>query len=239
MRKNGPEIPDAPPPQFEGFTDGTFKFLRGLKKNNNKAWFEAHRSDYEETLRNPSKALVEAMAAQFRDLDLPFVASVKSSLFRINRDIRFSNDKSPYKTHIGLSFQLDGTSKESWSGLYLGFEPAGGSKMHVFLGGGIYQPMAEQLKNIRAKIALEYQTLEKLLADKAFQREFPKGLTGESLKRMPRGYAEDHPAADFLKMKQFLFGNDLDSDALLDEDLPKILGKKFKVATPIARFLGE
>src|ERR1035437_3950865 len=144
-------IPDEPAPMFEGFSNETFKFLHGLKKNNNKEWFEAHRDEYERSLRGPSKALAFAMGQYFRSHDMPVAGSAKTSLFRINRDIRFSKDKSPYKTHIGLSFPLEGTKKEEWCGYYIGFEPAkSGKGMHVYAGGGVYMPMPPYLKRIRA-----------------------------------------------------------------------------------------
>ena len=102
---------DEPAPTFEGFSKEMFKFLHGLKKNNNKAWFEAHRYDYEQYLREPSKALAYAMGTYFSEHKMPVIGNAKTSLFRINRDIRFSADKSPYKTHIGLSFPLADTKK--------------------------------------------------------------------------------------------------------------------------------
>src|SRR5579885_1530081 len=127
------DIGGMPPAQFEGFSKETFKFLRGLKKNNTKAWFEAHRADYEQHLREPSKDLAEAMGAYFREHDMPITGNAKISLFRINRDIRFSKDKSPYKTHVGLSFPLNDTKKEEWCGFYIGFEPAkSGSGVEIF-----------------------------------------------------------------------------------------------------------
>lgn len=233
-------IPDEPAPMFDGFSKETFKFLHGLKKNNNKEWFEAHRDEYERSLREPSKALAYAMGQYFRSHDMPVSGSAKTSLFRINRDIRFSKDKSPYKTHIGLSFPLEGMKKEEWCGYYIGFEPAkSGKGMHVYVGGGVYMPMPPYLKRIRAKIANDHTALKKLLAAPAFKKRFPKGLEGESLKRIPAGYAEDHPAAQWLKLKSFIFGFDLAEGDLLSEDLPEILGKYFKVALPVVMFFGR
>ena len=229
--------PDEPAPSFDGFDDATFKFLHGLKKNNKKIWFEAHRDEYEFSLRNPTKALVLAMADVFDELDMPVEASLKRSLFRINRDIRFSADKSPYKTHIGISFPIVGTAKEEWCGFYMGFEPQGAKGISVFIGGGVYQPMPPQLKRIREKISSDYKKFSKLVTEKAFVKEFPKGIEGGvSLKRMPKGYEESDPAAHYLKMKQFLFGADLTEKDLRNENLPQLLGKKFKAALPVALF---
>ncbi len=234
------QAPDEPAPFFEGFSPETFKFLHGLKKNNNKEWFEQHRDDYELYLRNPSKALAETIGQYFRNNRMPVVGNAKVSLFRINRDIRFSPDKSPYKTHIGLVFPFEGSKKEEWCGYYLSFEPAKtGKGMTVFAGGGVYMPLPPHLKRIRAKIAKEYEELNKIVRSPKFKKIYPDGLTGESLKRIPQGYSEDHPAANYLKMKSILFGVDLTEKDLLTERLPEIVGERFKAALPIIEFLGQ
>jgi uncharacterized protein (TIGR02453 family) len=234
------DIGGAPPPLFEGFSKETFKFLHGLRKNNNKEWFEAHRADYEENLREPSKSLAEVMGAYFREQDMPIVGNAKTSLFRINRDIRFSKDKSPYKTHIGLSFPLEGSKKEEWCGFYMAYEPAKtGKGMRVFAGGGVYMPMPPQLKRIRTKIAREHKELTKILNERAFKKLCPAGLTGDSLTRMPKGFDEDHPAAQWLKLKSFLFEFSLSEEDLLSKKLPEKLGKNFTIALPLVDFLGK
>ena len=230
---------DQPPAIYLPFTDKTLKFLRGLKKNNNKPWFEEHRGDYDAFLREPSKSLVESMAAIFREQRIPLIASAQRSLFRINRDIRFSNDKSPYKTHIGFSFPVEGTSKEKWCGCYVGFEPKGAGDIEVFVGGGVHQPMPDQLKALRKKIAGDHKTLAKLLAEKNFKKEFPSGLKGESLKRMPIGYEESHAAADWLRMKEFMFSSSLTKSELFSEELPTLLARKFNAAVPVALWFAE
>ncbi len=232
--------PDEPAPVFDGFQKEMFKFLHGLKKNNNKAWFEAHREDYEHYLREPSKALAARMGAYFREHNMPVTGNAKTSLFRINRDIRFSADKFPYKTHIGLSFPLENTKKEEWCGYYMGFDPTKtGKGVSVFAGGGVWMPIPPHLKKIRSKIAAKHKELNKILNQSSFKKIYPKGLTGESLKRIPQGYSEDHPAAKYLKMKSFLFGCDLKESDLLTDDLPEVLGKIFLAGLPLAQFLGK
>jgi uncharacterized protein (TIGR02453 family) len=233
-------VPGEPAPIFEGFSKETFAFLHSLRKHNNKAWFEAHRDDYERQLREPSKALAHAMGAYFREHKMPILGNAKTSLFRINRDIRFSKDKSPYKTHVGLSFPLEGSKKEEWCGYYIGFEPTKtGKGVSVFAGGGIYHPMPPHLQRIRALIAAKHKELEKILNAPSFKKLYPDGLTGESLQRIPHGYDEDHPAAKYLKQKSFLFGCDLKDSDLLKESLPELLGAKFKAALPMIEFLGR
>jgi uncharacterized protein (TIGR02453 family) len=239
--KKSPITLDTPPPEmpFEGFSERTFDFLRGLKKNNKKDWFEAHRAAYEDDLREPSKRFVGSMAQELAKAKLPLLADQKKSLFRINRDIRFSKDKSPYKTHIGIVFPLEGTTEDEWTGMYVGFEPDGKAGVKAYIGGGAYMPSSPYLKRIRKKIGTKYKELEKIAAEKNFAKEYPKGITGESLKRIPRGYEEDHPAAKWLKMKSFTFGTDLTKKDLLSPDLPKIITQKIKTAQPALKFFAE
>jgi uncharacterized protein (TIGR02453 family) len=237
-KRQAPAELEAPPPSFDGFTEGTIKFLHGLKKNNNKEWFEAHRDAYERDLREPFKSLVLAMAEKFRIAKLPIVANVKTSLFRINRDIRFSKDKTPYKTHVGAWFPLENISKEDWSGFYIGFDPKGSKNLNVWCGGGSYQPEPPQLKRIRERISSDFKTFQKLLNDPAFREEYPNGFAeGEKLKRIPQGYSEDDPAAEYLKQKSFYFNAELSREEVLSDELPDLLVRKYKAALPLTQFL--
>ena len=234
---------DVPPPQlpFEGFSEETFKFLHGLKANNKKEWFEAHRATYEDDLREPCKRLVSAMSPLFADAKLPLIADQKRSLFRINRDIRFSKDKSPYKTHIGIVFPYAGLKEGEWVGMYLAFEPQGKNGIKTYIGGGCYMPSSPFLKRVRNKVSVNYKELEKLIAERNFKKEYPKGVVdeGQSLKRMPKGYDEGHPAEKWLKMKSFTFGSDLTKKDLMSKDLPKIVLKKIKAAQSVMNFFAE
>lgn len=237
MKKRSFVLDVAPPPSpFDGFPAEAFKFLHGLKRNNNKLWFEANRSNYEQFLREPSGRLVEVMASHIEEEMLPLVADQKRSLFRINRDIRFSADKSPYKTHIGIVFPLKNLGENEWTGMYLGMEPKGASDMNVYVGGGAHEPSSEYLKKIRTKIAREYKTLKKLTTDKRFLGEFPKGLEGPSLLRPPKGYEEDHPAIELLKIKSFEFGVNLDKKEIMSPKLPDLLLRKMKAGARVLEF---
>lgn len=240
MKRQGIVL-DVPPPEmpFEGFSEATFKFLHGLKANNKKDWFEAHRADYEDDLREPSKQLVSAMGQELAKSKLPLISEMKRSLFRINRDIRFSKDKSPYKTHIGIVFPLSGIKEDEWTGMYLGFEPEGKSGVKAYIGGGAYMPSSPYLKRIRKKLDTKYKELDRLASDKNFKKEYPTGITGESLKRMAKGYEEDHPAANWLKMKSYTFSAEITKKDLMSKDLPKVLVKKIKAAEQMLKFFAE
>jgi uncharacterized protein (TIGR02453 family) len=241
--KKSPITLDVPPPPmpFEGFSQRTFDFLHGLKKHNKKEWFEAHRASYEDDLREPSKRLVGAMGTTFSTMALPLVADQKKSLFRINRDIRFSKDKSPYKTHVGIVFPYKGSKEDEWIGMYLGFEPEGKNGVQVYIGGGCHMPSSPFLKRVRQKIGTNYKALEKLASEKNFKKEYPKGITdsGDSLKRMPQGFDEGHPAEKWLKMKSYSFGTDLTKKELMSKDLPKIIAQKVKAAQQVLKFFSE
>jgi uncharacterized protein (TIGR02453 family) len=240
MVRRPPADLDAPPPDFEGFTPASFTFLHGLKKNNNKPWFEEHRDVYERELRQPMTSLLGAISREFHKLGVPVTASPNVSLFRIYRDIRFSKDKSPYKTHVGLWMPIEGGSKETWTGFYFGMEPAAKAKqMKAFVGGGAHMPPSPELKKIRAKIAGDHKTLERLLKAPAFRSAFPEGLKGESLTRVPTGFAADHPAAEWLKMKSFWAGHDLTDAELRSPELPSVIAKTCKAALPVVQFLRD
>ncbi len=237
--KKPPIFLDIPPPAapFEGYNKATFKFLHNLKNNNNKLWFDANRNEYETVLREPSKILVTAMASIFAAEDLPFIADLRRSLFRINRDIRFSKNKSPYKTHIGIVFGLDNLADEEWAGMYMGMEPKGAADISCYFGGGAYAPTPQFLKAIRTRIANNYKRFEQLNNANTFRKEFPKGITGASLIRMPKGFDEEHPAAQWLKLKEFLYNSPLTKSDLKSENLPNILLKKITVAMPMLLFI--
>ena len=133
---------------FTGFPEEGLRFLRALKRNNNREWFQAHKSDYEEFIKKPMEGLVLSLGSDLSKIAPEIVATPKASLFRIYRDTRFSKDKSPYKTHVAASFPHRGLDKHQGAGLYLHIAPT-----EVFLGGGIYMPASEDLSAVRHHIA--------------------------------------------------------------------------------------
>lgn len=230
-------LSDLPPPMlFEGFSTKTFQFLHDLKKNNNKPWFDAHRADYENHLRQPSKALVAQMSLLFAEHSLPLIADPRRSLFRINRDIRFSKDKSPYKTHIGIVFPMSGLGEGEWFGCYFSFEPEGTRGVHSYCGGGVHMPSAPVLQRLRKRIDSNHEELTELANNPDFLAIYPTGLKGESLKRMPKGYNEAHPAASYLKMTSFEFAATIEQQQLTSSDLPQLLLKHCTAAIPLLEF---
>lgn len=170
----------------------TLKFLKDLAKNNNRPWFKEHKDRYDAALQN-MKDLMQSIEAELNKVDE--IESQK--VFRVYRDVRFSKDKSPYKTYFGGSFTRATAARRG--GYYLGIQPGGQS----MIAGGFWNPNKEDIKRVRDEIALDDKELRKIISRKSFKDLFGT-LEGEELKRVPRGYNKDHPAGDLLKKKQYL-----------------------------------
>lgn len=221
-------------PPFEGFPKEGIRFLRSLKRNNNRTWFEKHKHEYEEFLRHPMESFVFALQPHFATFAPEFDLSPKRSIFRIYRDIRFSNDKTPYKTHIAAHFVLRGREKGLvGSGYYFHIEPG-----EVFFGGGIYMPDSDQLKGIRAAIAHHGEEFLAILNNRRFKKRFGK-LEGNTLRRIPKGYDESHPMAEYLKFKQFFVGVALPESTCTKASLVDTVAAIAKDADPLVKFLNR
>lgn len=210
----------------------TFKFLRDLKKNNNKPWFDEHRKQYEAAKADFYTALetiIKGIA--------PFDSSIahlkaKDCAFRINRDVRFSKDKSPYKTNMG-AFISKGGKKINNAGYYIHIEPGG-----CFAAGGFYMPDAPQLAKIRQEIDYSFDAWKKIVAEKKFKAHFVKGVEGiEVLSRPPKGYDETNPAITYLKMKSFIVSRELTDKVLQEKAAIKEIIKTFAAMKPMIDFL--
>ncbi|MCA0457638.1 MAG: DUF2461 domain-containing protein [Chloroflexi bacterium] len=189
----------------------TLDYLLDLRFNNNKPWFDENRQRYQQALAN-FESLVADIIRQFGAVEDLGETTVKECLFRINRDIRFTKDKTPYKSHFSAHIGKGGR-KGSGRSYYVQVEPGGS-----FIAGGVYAPEPEQLKRIRAAIAADNgKKLNAILAHKDFKRYFGK-LEGEALKTAPKGYDSDHPAIDLLKQKQFIAFHRVDDEDVLKDD---------------------
>ncbi len=197
-------------PPFNGFPKSGIDFLKKLKKNNNREWFQKHKDEYEEIVKFPMQCLIAALREKLRD-DIPEIEfNPRRSIFRIYRDVRFSKNKTPYKTNIAAGFDLRGKKKSTESpGLYIGIEPGS-----VFVGGGLYMPSGEQVKAIRASIIHKPQDFLDVVGDKRFKKSFGS-LMGEQLQRAPLGVAKDHPMLDHLRHKQFFVGKEWNDEKVV------------------------
>jgi uncharacterized protein (TIGR02453 family) len=220
---------------FNGFSKDIYWFYSELKKNNNKEWFYENKKFYEKEIKEASKELLTEMSQRFASIGLPFVADPKVSLFRINRDIRFSSNKDPYKTNLGIYFPYNaklGERLPESPGLYYHFAPE-----ESFIGGGIHMPSSETLRALRIKIANDWEELSDIINTKEFKKEYPNEFYGEKLKRMPRGFDEKHPAAELLKLKEFTVWTDLDHKVSYSSKLLDVLERKAIVIAPFLEFL--
>jgi uncharacterized protein (TIGR02453 family) len=210
----------------------TFKFLKLLKTNNNKEWFDAHRKEFEEA-KNDFLAFVQDIISKLSVLD-PEVKDIKAKdcLFRINRDIRFSKDKTPYKTHLGAYISAYGR-KSNYPGYYIHIEP--GSNM---AGGGAYELTPEELKNVRQEIDYNGKEFRKISNAKKFKTIFGE-VQGEKLKTGPKGYDASNPMIEDLKFKNwYIMANISDSDLTAGDAVKKILAV-YKEMLPFNRFFQQ
>jgi uncharacterized protein (TIGR02453 family) len=215
------------------FAPALFRFLRELRKNNDREWFLAHKDRYERDVKEPALAFVAAFGPVLRKISPHLVADprpVGGSLFRIYRDVRFGTDKRPYKTHLGIHFRHAGADGAHAPGFYLHFEPG-----DVFAGAGIWQPDGSALSEIRDAIADAPAAWRRAVGGRDFAARW--ALSGESLLRVPRGYDPDHPLAEDLKRKSFIAIAGLSEPAACASDFAGRLERAFRASTPLMRFL--
>jgi uncharacterized protein (TIGR02453 family) len=215
------------------FTSASLRFLRALKRNNRREWFNAHRDDYEVHIRQPMTAIVVRLAEDFQGFGPEFVASPKTSMYRIYRDVRFSENKAPYKTHVAANFPTRGLAKHEGAGLYFHVSPE-----EVWVGGGMYAPPPPQLHAVREHIAANSKRLRALVESPGFRRAVGT-LEGERLQRVPRGFPKDHEAAAYLRFRQFLAGREFEPAAAIGPRFYGRLVAVFKRVAPLVRFLNE
>jgi len=213
------------------FSDKTIRFLRALKRNNRREWFNAHRDDYAQHVRQPMTAMVERLADDFRSFAPELVASPRLSMYRIYRDTRFSDNKTPYKTHVAAVFPTRGLQKHEGAGLYFHISPD-----EVWVGGGMYSPQPAQLYAVREHIAANVRALRGIVESPAFRRHVGQ-LEGEKLTRVPRGFSKDHEAAEFLKHRHFIAGAEFPPALAVSPAFYATLLSVFRHVIPLSRFL--
>ena len=221
------------------FSAATLTFLRGLKRHNERPWFEAHRAEYEAVVKDPMRELIDELDVRLARFAPEIIGDPKRSMFRIYRDIRFSADKSPYKTHASCWFYHRDGSRA------VGREAAGGGAGFYFqiapgdsfIGGGMWMPPREALVNLRDAIAEHAKRFERLATDRRVKRRFG-GLDEEAvLRRVPRGFAPDHPAARWLKFQSFVMGRALSDAQAVSARLPTLLEADFRLMLPLVRWI--
>jgi len=217
----------------EFFTEHTFSFLEELARNNNRDWFTANMARYERDVREPALAFIRAIQPRLAAFAPHFVADDRKqggSLMRIHRDTRFSRDKHPYKTNIGIQFRHEAGKDVHAPGFYFHIEAH-----EVFVGAGIWHPDSETLAKIRGFIDNVPQDWRRARDDEGFRRIYT--LTGDALKRPPKGFDESHPQIEDIKRKDFIGIAPLLPELLLQNDLTGRIANQFSAAVPFMKQL--
>jgi uncharacterized protein (TIGR02453 family) len=232
---------------FAGFSPDAIQFMADLTANNDRAWFQPRKADYERLVKEPMEALMVALDERFRARGIPLVADPKRSPFRIYRDTRFSRDKSPYKTHLGASLPwvggADGVRAADTeagepdhgahgNGAYFNFQPG-----EMYAGGGMWMPDKARLDAFRRTVVDEPDRVLAALEAPAFVAWFGGVQSHDALRRVPPGYPADHPHAEMLRWKDVVFGRRLSDAEVASPDLPDRLTDGYETAVPVFRFL--
>ncbi len=216
---------------FSGFPPEAMQFFRGLARNNNRDWFLPRKNIFEEKVKQPMRELVAAVNAGMQRYAPDHVTEPEKAIYRFYRDTRFSKDKTPYKDHIAATFPRRGLSRHEGAGYYFAV-----SHKEVAIGGGVYMPMPETLRAIREHIAGRPAEFRRLLSGAATKKLYG-AVQGEQLSRVPKGFPPDHPAADLLRYKQFLFYVELPPDLAGSREIAGAITQHFRAISGFVDFL--
>jgi uncharacterized protein (TIGR02453 family) len=216
---------------FEGFSKDALKFLKALKKNNTREWFQPRKEEYERLWRTPMIELVAALQAELMKFAPEHVQDPAKAVLRVYRDTRFSNNKTPYKTYVAAALRRSGLSKDGSGVFYFHIDESG-----LFIAGGVYAPMPDELRAIREYLAEHYEQFFKMTGVAKF-KSLAGELHGETLTRVPKGFDAEHPAADLLRRKQFYFDVQLGLEVVTTPAIYTELVKRFKAMAPAVDFL--
>lgn len=220
-------------PRYATFQPETIRFLEELAANNNRDWFNENKARYEEDVLDVALRFIQSMHDPLQEIAPHFVAQATrtgGSLMRVYRDTRFSKNKLPYKTNIGIQFRHEQARDVHSPGYYVHIEPG-----QVFLGAGMWRPDSGSLRAIRERIVAKPAEWSRVVADTAFKRCFDIG--GETLTRPPRGFDKDHEHIEDIKRKSFIAVRDLDARAATGPRFQKTVESSFEAAEPLMRFL--
>jgi uncharacterized protein (TIGR02453 family) len=220
-------------PTFPGFPAEALKFLRALKRNNDREWFQPRKAEFEKVLRDPMLALLDRINGHLIKFAPDYCTEPAKAIFRISRDTRFSKDKTPYKTHVAAVFSHRMLPRNSGAGFYFQV-----STEKVGIGGGIHMPPPDDLKKIRLHIAENFGAYKKTM--RAVEANKIAGaFWGHAMSRVPKGFDCDHPAAELLKSRSFFYYSDLEPDVMLTAGFEKEVVSRFQTIAPFVKLLDE
>jgi uncharacterized protein (TIGR02453 family) len=219
--------------KFPGFSPDALAFLRALKRNNRRDWFQPRKEKYEALIKAPMLELVNALNAEFARFAADYITPPEKAVYRIYRDTRFSHDKTPYKTHIAAIFPRHSAVKREGAVFYLHF-----TEKELLAFGGVYSPERDELLAYRGLLQEHHQEFEEILRDKKLRRIVGR-LQGEQLSRMPKGFPPCHPAEGLLRQRQWYLEAILDIKLLTTPRLLPELARRFEVMAPFVSFLNR
>ena len=220
-------------PRYAKFEPETLAFLDELSANNNREWFKENKSRYEEHVLDVALRFIQSMQDPLAEIAAHFVAQptrIGGSLMRVYRDTRFSKNKLPYKTNIGIQFRHEQAKNVHSPGYYVHIDPE-----QVFIGVGMWRPESDALRGIRERIGAKSAEWKRAVGDQKFRQHFTLG--GESLTRPPRGFDKDHELIDDIKRKSFMGTEELQQSEVLGPQFQRTVETSFKAAEPFMRFL--
>lgn len=209
-------------------------FLRELRVNNNREWFNAHKADFEIAKKEFEK-ICQSLIVKIGEFDEKILnVSPQECVFRIYRDIRFTHDKTPYKNHFGCYIAFPGGRKSSRGGYYLHIDPVEG----CFLGVGIWSPEPAILKALRESIYENYEEFDEIISEPEFRKIFGNSFySEEKLKSIPKGFSADFPNPEILKLKHYLVSHDLTEEEVNDSNFADHIANLARIAYPLNKFL--
>jgi uncharacterized protein (TIGR02453 family) len=216
---------------FQGFPAEGIAFFRSLKRNNRREWFQPRKHIYEEQMKTPMMELVAAINTAMMRFAPDYVREPREAIYRIYRDTRFSANKTPYKTHIAAVFQKRGLSKHGAAGVYFSVSPE-----EIEVAGGVYMPEPDTLRTLRNHLAENHTEFRKIVRGRKL-RELMGELKGEQLTRVPKGFCAEHPAADLVRYKQWLFWSMLDPALATSPKLLAEVVSRFRAMAPFLEFM--
>ena len=221
------------PPKFPGFSPDALAFLRALKRNNRREWFQPRKEKYEKLIKEPMLELVSCLNQEFARFAPDYITPPHKAVYRIYRDTRFSKDKTPYKTHISAIFPRHTAVKREGAVFYFHF-----TEKEVLVFGGVYSPEREELLAYRTLLEQHHEEFQRILADKKIKRLLG-GLQGEKLTRTPKGFPVGHPAEDLLRHRQWFLETTFGVEVLTSKRLVGELARHFEPMAPMIEFMNR
>jgi len=228
MVRTKKSIPTAPPARLR---PEALTFLRNLKRNNDREWFQPRKAIFEAELKEPMLAIIRKVSEAMESFAPAYVRPAEKCLFRIYRDTRFSADKKPYKTHVAAWWMLEGLQKTSGAGFYFHVDPR-----EVIVAAGAWMPEKDQLAAIRHWLLDNHKEFRKLLNRPAVRKAFSE-FEGNALTRPPKGFLCEHPAMDLIRCRQWGLSTSLPASAALKPDFAAVLARHFRLAAPVVEAL--